>query len=169
MDELIRREDSTPVLRPLSKVAKALLPKAEKMTDAYLEATEDSGGLFSVVGLARKGWGISQQTFNDWVDRAREGDDRFAPALVSYKKIRDLSLLQLHDAVYKRNASGSMFLLKSMHGYRDHDSAASAKAGGSIVININTGVSAPQTDAAARTIDVRVEPAAATYGTAKNA
>jgi len=159
MDELVQHEDSTPVLRPLSKVAKYTLSKAALMTDSYLEATAKDKGLYSVVGLARHGWGISQQSLMAWVHRAEEGDDRYAPALEAYKKIRDLSVLQLHDAVYKRNASGSMFLLKSMHGYRDHDSAAAAKAGGSVVININTGVSSPTSAAAARTIDVSVADA----------
>ena len=155
MDELIPIDDAPMVQKPLGRVAKKVLPTIEKKTDKWIKQQEAAGKLVSIAALATE-LGCSADSLEVWRDLGLQ-DDRYAPATRIYKKARQASLVQLQQKVYTSNASGSMFLLKSMHGYRDHDSAAAAKAGGAIVININTGVSKPTHEPAARTIDVQVE------------
>ena len=141
-EALIEKPCDAVALPPLSPKAIAMLPKIEELATSYIQEKKKNEELISLIDFAYEKLGVCKSTLYNWSERAKDGDDRYAPALHAFKKITDLCELQLTRKVHKSNASGSMFLLKAMHGYRERDEA-SANAGGNITIVINTGVPTP--------------------------
>jgi hypothetical protein len=100
-----------------------------KNAAALIEELASQGN--SIIGIAKK-LGVGRELFKRW----REEDDALQEAFEIGRDTHRQTLVTLimRDAVAGKNANGNcMFLLKTMHGYREQDSTSTK-------VNVGVGI-----------------------------